>query len=459
MMALREAAANREQLNWGPVLDLAEWVVLQERDVPGRSSEYGDLDRGWGWSRGSIGHLLGAGLSERSTAIPFEMREAVWTILSSLTSDPDPTVESEAKYGGSNMDPSSLAINSVRGQAVENVVRYALWVARNQSPGSEVEPSAHFDGSPEIENILDEHVDPRSDPSYAVHSMFGQWFSLLHFLGSAWAEDNVSAIFPPDDTDLLYWEAAWEAYVSFSPAYNSILPVLKDQYLLAVSRSGSSDPDRKHPMLSSDRLAQHVMTFYVRGLYDLDDPLITQFFEKASPSLRASAMSFIGRGLYTIVGDDAHPLPEPVDEVMLQRIIELWEDRLRRARTSDDPEAFKPEIAEFGWWFIAPVFDEAWALAQLQSALRIVESIDSGHLVVRRLAKMVSSHPLDVLRCIQVMLKSDRYGWLTLNRDTAVREILAQTVRSTEENVRSLAEEIIHELGARGYREFRSLLA
>jgi hypothetical protein len=144
---------------------------------------------------------------------------------------------------------------------------------------------------------------------------------------------------------------------------------------------------------------------------------------------------------------------------MLQRIIELWEYRLGLARASDEPERFKLEIAEFGWWFIAPVFDEGWLLAQLQTSLEVVDSIDSGHLVVRRLAKMVSAHPLDVLRCLQLMLKSDRYGWLTLNRDTAVREILAQTLQSTEDDVRSLAEEIVHELGARGYREFRSLLA
>jgi hypothetical protein len=459
MMTFREVAANREPLAWGPVLELAQWVVLQDRDVPGRSSVYGDLDRGWGWTRGSIGHLLAAGLGERATAIPIEMRELVWSILQPLTGDPDPTAESEAKYGGSNMDPSSLAINSVRGQAIENVIRYALWVARNQDPERKVQPTAQFDSTPEVASVLDDHVSAQSDPSYAVHSMFGQWFPLIHFLGSAWAEANVSDVFPSERAESLYWEAAWEAYVSFNPAYNSILPVLKDKYLLAVARQGGSEPDRKHPMLSTDRFAQHIMTFYVRGLFDLDDPLMTKFFEKASPSLRASGMSFLGRGLYTIVGDDAQPLPEPVDEAMLQRIIELWEYRLGLARASDEPERFKLEIAEFGWWFIAPVFDEGWLLAQLQTSLEVVDSIDSGHLVVRRLAKMVSAHPLDVLRCLQLMLKSDRYGWLTLNRDTAVREILAQTLQSTEDDVRSLAEEIVHELGARGYREFRSLLA
>ena len=200
------------------------------------------------------------------------------------------------------------------------------------------------------------------------------------------------------------------------------------------------------------------MIFYVRGIYELEDPLMVGFFERASTELRASAISFVGRGLYTIVGDDIVAPQDLISDEMLKRITDLWNVRISLAVASDDSTKFRSEIGEFGWWFVAPQFDESWLLDQLESVLKTIGTIDYGHLVVRRMAKMASSHPAEVLRCLRLMLQRDQHGWLILNRDTAVREILATTLQSNETGIRDLAEEITHELGARGYREFRSLL-
>ena len=48
-----------------------------------------------------------------------------------LTNDPEPTPEYEEKYGGSNMDPAHIAINTTRGEAMHAVVYYGCWVYRN----------------------------------------------------------------------------------------------------------------------------------------------------------------------------------------------------------------------------------------------------------------------------------------------------------------------------------------
>ena len=48
-----------------------------------------------------------------------------------ITDDPEPTPDYEQKYGGSNMDPATMSINTARGEAMHAVVLYGLWVRRH----------------------------------------------------------------------------------------------------------------------------------------------------------------------------------------------------------------------------------------------------------------------------------------------------------------------------------------
>jgi hypothetical protein len=109
--ALKEA----KEFSWEPVLSLAEWVMAQPRDIPGRKKALMEADESWQWARGAIANLFEYGLHEPrekqvQPAIAYAERERVWAVLEPLSSDPDPTPEHDAKYGGDNMDPPTLAI-------------------------------------------------------------------------------------------------------------------------------------------------------------------------------------------------------------------------------------------------------------------------------------------------------------------------------------------------------------
>ena len=60
----------------------------------------------------------------------------------SLTEDEDPTPHHEAHYGGSTMEPFTLAMNTIRGEAMEAVIRYALWFRRHKE--QEQQDIAHW---------------------------------------------------------------------------------------------------------------------------------------------------------------------------------------------------------------------------------------------------------------------------------------------------------------------------
>ena len=57
--------------------------------------------------------------------IPSEERARVWRIIEPRLEDPDPSPDRDK-----DSEPATVAINSVRGEALHAAVRYALWVER-----------------------------------------------------------------------------------------------------------------------------------------------------------------------------------------------------------------------------------------------------------------------------------------------------------------------------------------
>ena len=86
----------------------------------------------------------------------------------------------------------------------------------------------------------------------------------------------------------------------------------------------------------------------------------------------------------------------------------------------------------------------------------LARSVESGHLVIRRLAELTSEYSEQVLEVLDLMMKGQNDDWLVLGEES-VMEVLRSAL-SGPGNIREKAEEITHGLGARGYRQFRSLL-
>jgi hypothetical protein len=455
LQGFRNAAAEGRVFAWEPVIRLVR-LTLNRSTTTGPISVETESDAHWSWARSAAAHLLDVGFNNGPAEIPFTFRDAAWSILRPLTDDADPTPESEVRFGGNNMDPSSLAINTVRGQAISSVVKYAVWVHRHLEVLGATPEAAGVDRMPEVRDVLDQHLDLRRDPSYAVHSLYGKWFPWLGLVDEPWAAQNVPNIFLPDEAHFLYWEAAWEAYISFSRPYDSTLQLLKDEYHRAIDRLAAQSPERQHPMLSWQNLASHLMVFYLRGRLTLDDELVQSFFQTGPANLRAVAVRILGRSFYTIKDREALPLDPPPAEESVDRAVVLWESRVAAAIAGEEAATYAPELVEFGWWFPSPAFNPEWALIEITKVLRLVHSVDAGHLVSHRLAALVSAYPQQTLEVLDLMMKGPNDDWLLLGEED-VSKILAAAL-SLPGEVREKALQITHGLGARGYRQFRSLL-
>jgi hypothetical protein len=448
---LRDAAEQGSDVEWSPVLDLCEWAVHQRGGELAPKAEFLDEQPDWAWIRRATADLLAAGLKKVATGIPSQHREKVWEVLVPLTGDPDPTPKQERTSLWPNTDPASLTINTVRGTAMHTVIRYALWVHRNsgepQSAGVRTECS--FDIMPEVRDVLDLHLDPAKEPSLAIRSVYGQWFPWLVMLDAIWARAQVPKIFPLGDAERDLYDAAWEAYIIFCRPFDNVLGILSRQYASAVDELGTrvkrgwfADPDA--------RLAEHLMTFYWRGKLVAEDPkgVLAGFWERASDTLRAHAIEFVGETLTNT--------KDVVPSTILKLLEDLWQMRLAVAQQT--PDGHRAEMAAFGWWFASDKFDYQWAIKQLTETLAVAERIEPDDLVVKQLAAHAEAMANESVKCLDAIVRGDRDGWGIYGWTEPARKILARALRERDTEAAKRAEALIHYLGRRGYPGFRDLL-
>jgi hypothetical protein len=419
-------------INWPATLALCAWAVEQTRDISGRDPQGFDDDPGWSWTWAAIARLLRAGFSAKNGArLPKALRQSVWRVLAPITRDPDPDVEREKD----DRDPYSVAINSTRGVAMESVMRFVLW-ARDGAPGTD------FADMPEVEDVLNRHLDPGIDPSKAIRAVYGEFLFVLHRMASTWFTSHVDALFPDDRAELAV--AVLEAYLAWgrwmSPEFNAILVPQFARVIESLhGDEGDAEPKFTH------NLAHRLVTMYLYGDADLSSgSLLDRFLVRASEKTRAFAVSL----LPSVVGDSK----EEEHSMMRQRCIAFWEWRL--AHVSDG------ELRGFGRWMESSDFDDGWKLAQLEVVLERVGSVEMDYQIAGRLGRLASGHPAATIRCARLLvgtsLSAMELNALMYRHD--LHRIIRAGIESNDMTLQRDATAFANELVARGFSEFRGVL-
>ncbi len=79
-------------------------------------------------------------------------------------------------------------------------------------------------------------------------------------------------------------------------------------------------------------------------------------------------------------------------------------------------------------------------------------------MVVERLAILVEKMPLASVECLKKLVESDKKGWHIEGWRKHARTILTTAIQSDNAKAREAAIDLIHIIGARGFRGFRDLL-
>jgi hypothetical protein len=449
------ALRQKKSFPWTRVLELAEYVTAQpieESDTP-EGAALLERDPDWRFARGTVADLLEEGFGRQDEGVlPIDLRDRAWKALEVVTEDPDPTPAHEAKYGGSNMDPLTLSLNTTRGKAMQAVIRYALWVRRDDEKNHPERVERGFDALPEAREVFEAHLDTAKDPSLAVRAVYGQWFPWLVLIDPKWAAAHVDEIFPADQKDLR--DAAWEAYLSNQP-YDNVFAVLQARYRAAVEELPEvpEKPEKRQFIDPAERLAEHVMILYWRGKlpWDEDNSLLVRFFEVAPERVRLEALEFIGRSLY----NGGVQLTEP----QAKRLYELWDRRF--AAHLAEPGKHRDEVGAFGWWFASKhdALAADWLLDRLLKILETGTPIDAPHLVIERLADLAPKWPLKAIHAFRLMIPVQKEPGLLYGWDEQVKRLISAVLASDDKAAKEEADRAINELAARGYRAFDDLLA
>lgn len=434
---------------------LCSWVVSYSEPERCSAVEGAEsLEENWARPRQEIASMFSK-IFEDQFGLPFEFRDSVWRIIEPLTNDPDPDPAYEERYGGENMDPLSISINSVRGNAMHGVIRYALWVCRKSEAAVRLEKQRppSLAEMPEVQAVLDAHLDARRC-QFALNqtdrAVYGDWLPQLTHIDSEWVGANLPKIFPATQEQRRLREAAWKTYVLYTPrVYKKVFELIGGIYREEVSflkgiskkKGGHRDPEEK--------LVEHVVVIYAWGWDGLaPGSLVDLLFANASDDLKAHAISFVGRNLRSDA-DLGHEI--------VGRFKDFWE--WRAAAVGGAERLPEKELGEFGWWFASGRCGEEWAFSNLEKVLARTGDLPGKTDVFEHVSKVFDGYPMQSLRCLKLFVEKNQEPWFfNLERRGGVWEILRKGMAQDNAEVRAATEEVINLLASKGYLQYRELL-
>jgi len=449
LQGLDSALREGKRFDWTPVLDLISWIVQQRREIPeGRTDRYSDLDPGWVSSRREIVSLLEHGLElEDERVIGLEHREQVWDAIRAVAADPDPTPEHEERYGGTNMDPLTLALNTTRPRAMFAAVAYGVWLNRKRAASERAEDLTPGVGllaaAPELAHLLEEHLDAGDDPSVAVRAAIAHFYANLLVLDSAWTQEHTDAIFPQDDSALR--EAAWGAYVIYTPPYDNVLTALRAVYERSAELAGEPGHGFRWDTAPQSRLGEHIATFYWRGTISLEDPLLLTYWRYAPTEARGHVIDFLGRSAKEL--SDLEP-------TVKARLLAFWDFAQREATQAETLD----ELAPFAWWFGSVALPVRWRVNQLLTLLRKRVKPEPAFVVAEELPAIAEQEPREAVIALRRLLELEERLWSFDSWREQIEQVLRLALGQPDPDTRQAAEDTAHWLGSLGHREYRTLL-
>jgi hypothetical protein len=413
------AVEAQHDFSWDGVLDLGRWVAAQPPNEK-EDMTFGP-DRGWGWTWTAFGRLLSLAFDAKAGAagLPRELRAKVSGLVAALMPAP----------------PKG------KRQAIETLVDYAMWVREGSPPSSPLAADL-----PEVASLLVGELGPRA-PVEAYRALGSRLPWLLH-LDPRWVDSHRGELFPVSLDRVDQWREIWSEFVRSRQHHpHNSYRVLREEYGRAVENLtyGVAKRDQEY---AAECLAWDLVVLYLWNDIDVDglNPLLGRFFDVAPKSLRQHL-------LWQAASEIENALklgPQVID-----RLKALWESRIVRA---DSDVRAQEELPSFGWWFARREFDGPWALAQLEGVLRRHQTPKDTPGVVARLAELALTDPRTAARLLRLLTTTpaapaDAVLWL----DNA-RTIMAEAVRSGDDDAHADAMAARDLLGRAGFPEIRQIL-
>lgn len=436
LMGLENGLAIDKNINWDKVLDiLLNIFITWQKEVASKQKELFDNSvRRQGLS------ILNAGL--RTSGFDIKNREGLWSIIQITLTDPDPTLDREEK----TEDEITLAINSIRGEALHSIVEYALWLRRafEKLPDAKTLIANGFNEMPEVRETLDKYLRLEVEPTEAVRSVYGRYIPWLDLLDPKWVSSNLSKIF--SHSEKTHGDGAWDAYITLNQPYDNLLAPLREEYRYRLINADFSEDKKQSLREATDRLAEFITVYYWRNKINLDDDLVKDMVSVADIRFLSHAISFMGRSVY---GEKDTP------PYIIKKFVEFWDYVV--SKISTDPERVSA-LQGFTWWFASNKFDPTWLLNNLEKTIDLAKAIDSEDFAIDNLVVISKDFPEKVVLLLEKILKIASKPWIAHSSEKEIVEILKNAKSSQSSIAKDAVKRIVNSLAKKELFKFLEVL-
>jgi len=442
--------ALRKQMvfEWEGIIDFLSGCVLDDRyEYTGSGRTEGNE------TLAAATSLLTAGMQSQAAPIPEALMPAVWEVLLPAFRDPNPTEAHEAEFGGSNMDPLALSINTVRGKAAHALIAYMIECAKNDGVFDLDLDDRHGIGERvEVAEKLKELLDVVNERSLAVRAAIGAGLDRMAIVDPEWLRTNWGWIFPTDD--LARRHVVFDAYLMFGTIRKPIVSLLRSEYLFRAAHFAEDSPvtwEHKEPFQA---LARHIIVLYLFSSIEMDDDLMELLYADSAQPFWETASVHVPR-----LASGRKDAKEDLEDEFLERARALWEHRIAVAETASASErslaAHRDEIVGFGAMVDSGLFSSDWWLTQLERVLELVNWVEPDYLVLKCLAEDAETHPVRVVDAATRLLVHDSEGYLHHSSRREYLTIVEAGINACDSDAQARARELANRLVAKGMSDFR----
>lgn len=340
------------QFDWDPLLSaLFSLPFSSDENRPDEGSD----SRDWSYPIRQAIAVVGLGARTGRNALPLELLPKAAAFVTRYLNDPDPAPDPAPKseqderhaYGSG---PLQQSLNAVRSEVIRTLVELALYEHEQTEASARPGPVAKKAGE-QLSTLLA----PSRDGSSAIAATLGEAYGKILAFAPEWIENHRAQLLSDDTFGDVVVTTALVSYQTSRPLVQSLAPTLAN-LIRRASRGERIAEGWKGDRTPLQRVGDHLMLMYLWGAYELDTPLVDQFFREAPPEIRGSVLGHLG---WLLLGDVDIP------EEVLQRARRLWENR---ASEVADGRADPAELRDFYWWVHCGKFPIEWWLPLLKQA-------------------------------------------------------------------------------------------
>gem|GEM_PF-1235500 len=428
---------------WNLLIELARLADTGE-DHP---EELEADDPVWRWAQRSAADFVTAYVTAAGNDLTVANGMKAWSVLLPMTDHADPTPEHEDRFGGSNMDPLTLSLNTTRPAVIRSAIKLLRSAARRGDEFADLRT--------QILEMLSRHIGTAADPSLAVAAVIGEALGHLSDIDSAWVgawSVQLFTVLSADDA-VRSWSdvvvsVALRSYRTGRVFLDLMRPVMLEMLSREYAMHEHTDGWRgDRPALEA--AANHIVSAYVMDLIDDDDPLMLALTSSdASPSVIGDALGTLGWSIMrTRDTDNPDGGNNTIPPTVLERAKRLIDRRVEAIRAG---RADPAELSGFYWWVRAEVFPPSWSMPILLLASDDPEFNPKG-MLGDSLARAAESEPAIVIEVFNALMPDVGDSWKRYDLLQHAPRILAAALNGGDPVTETKAQATLDRLGREGH--------